>query len=146
MLGVSRDRGVRSCSRTIDSFLSIPDESLPLYRMVLKLACAFGGRGTLARCMLAGPVLADRGRVLECKSRRCVGEVGSEHPASSGLNDWRGQRGESYRMGWLRPWHCGFGGDDQRGEKHAPQSRTEKIVACGQCLRTNQVTYSLLQC
>ncbi len=31
--------------RMIDSFLSIPDaESLPLYRMVLKLACVCAGR------------------------------------------------------------------------------------------------------
>jgi hypothetical protein len=35
--------------RMIDSFLSIPDaESLPLYRMVLKLACVCAGRAPVA--------------------------------------------------------------------------------------------------
>ena len=40
--------------RMIDNFLSIPDaESLPLYRMVLKLACVCAGRSHPAPDLVA---------------------------------------------------------------------------------------------
>ncbi len=63
--------------RIIDSFLSIPDaESLPLYRMVLKLAC---GARIIIACCLARP------RAILTPSHQSAG-LRQVHPSS--VSQW----------------------------------------------------------
>ena len=67
--------------RMIDSFLSIPDaESLPLYRMVLKLACVCV---CVEQCGMISNIHVTWGVILQCRSfhtdsrlsRHCMGPV-----------------------------------------------------------------------